>query len=77
MTMTFLECKADRPRWPEVALLVLVTILLGACGGVAELDEELARLVALSAVNPNVRDSEVAALREQREQTLAIDVPEG
>ncbi|MGP9823235.1 RNA polymerase-associated protein RapA [Pseudomonas sp. THAF187a] len=39
---------------------------------VAELDEELARLVALSAVNPNVRDSEVAALREQREQSLAM-----
>ncbi|MGG2397725.1 RNA polymerase-associated protein RapA [Pseudomonas sp. SH1-B] len=39
---------------------------------VAELDEELARLVALSAVNPNVRDSEVSALREQREQSLAM-----
>lgn len=39
---------------------------------IAELDEELARLVALSAVNPNVRDSEVAALREQREQSLAM-----
>lgn len=39
---------------------------------VAELDEELARLVALSAVNPNVRDSEVTALREQREQSLAM-----
>lgn len=39
---------------------------------VAELDEELARLVALQAVNPSVRDSEIAALREQREQGQAM-----
>ncbi|TXR39778.1 RNA polymerase-associated protein RapA [Ectopseudomonas mendocina] len=39
---------------------------------IAELDEELARLVALQAVNPSVRDSEIAALREQREQSLAM-----
>lgn len=38
----------------------------------AELDEELARLVALRAVNPSVRDSEIDALREQREQSLAM-----
>ncbi|WAJ39367.1 RNA polymerase-associated protein RapA [Pseudomonas sp. GOM7] len=38
----------------------------------AELDEELARMVALQAVNPSVRDSEIAALREQREQGLAM-----
>ncbi|MDH2199093.1 RNA polymerase-associated protein RapA [Ectopseudomonas oleovorans] len=39
---------------------------------IAELDEELARLVALQAVNPSVRDSEIDALREQREQSLAM-----
>ena len=39
---------------------------------IAELDEELARLVALQAVNPRVRDSEINALREQREQSLAM-----
>ncbi|MGP0174225.1 RNA polymerase-associated protein RapA [Pseudomonas sp. NCHU5208] len=38
----------------------------------AELDEELARLVALQAVNPSVRDSEITTLREQREQGLAM-----
>lgn len=38
----------------------------------AELDEELARLTALQAVNPSVRDSELTALREQREQGLAM-----
>ena len=38
----------------------------------AELDEELSRLVALQAVNPSVRDSEIAALREQLEQGLAM-----
>ena len=39
---------------------------------IAELDEELARLIALRAVNPSVRDSEIDALREQREQSLAM-----
>lgn len=39
---------------------------------IAELDEELARLVALRAVNPSVRDSEIEAMREQREQSLAM-----
>ncbi|HBZ92234.1 MAG TPA: RNA polymerase-associated protein RapA [Pseudomonas sp.] len=39
---------------------------------IAELDEELARLVALRAVNPSVRDSEIEALRGQREQSLAM-----
>ncbi|MGN0927306.1 RNA polymerase-associated protein RapA [Ectopseudomonas mendocina] len=39
---------------------------------IAELDEELARLVALRAVNPSVRDSEIDSLREQREQSLAM-----
>jgi ATP-dependent helicase HepA len=38
----------------------------------ADTDEELARLTALQAVNPTVRDSELAALREQREQGLAM-----
>ncbi|MBD1588523.1 RNA polymerase-associated protein RapA [Pseudomonas typographi] len=38
----------------------------------AELDEELARLTALQAVNPSVRDSEIQALREQREKGLAM-----
>ncbi|HTN31763.1 MAG TPA: RNA polymerase-associated protein RapA, partial [Pseudomonas sp.] len=37
----------------------------------AELDEELARLVALQAVNPSVRDSEIEALRRQREDGLS------
>ena len=37
----------------------------------AGLDEELARLVALQAVNPSVRDSEIEALRQQREEGLA------
>jgi ATP-dependent helicase HepA len=31
----------------------------------------LARLVALQAVNPSVRDSEIEALRQQREEGLA------
>ncbi|MFF7710613.1 RNA polymerase-associated protein RapA [Pseudomonas sp. NPDC007930] len=38
----------------------------------AELDEELARLTALQAVNPSVRDSEIQALREQRENGLKM-----
>ncbi|MCF7203273.1 RNA polymerase-associated protein RapA [Pseudomonas oligotrophica] len=38
----------------------------------AELDEELARLVALQAVNPSVRDSEIEALRRQREDGMAM-----
>ncbi|MFJ4068263.1 RNA polymerase-associated protein RapA [Pseudomonas sp. NPDC089996] len=38
----------------------------------AEADEELARLTALQAVNPSVRDSEIDALRKQREQGLAM-----
>ncbi|WP_313026497.1 RNA polymerase-associated protein RapA [Pseudomonas lopnurensis] len=37
----------------------------------ADLEEELARLVALQAVNPSVRDSEIDALRKQREEGLA------
>ncbi|WP_375737966.1 RNA polymerase-associated protein RapA [Pseudomonas boanensis] len=39
---------------------------------VAELDEELARMTALKAVNPSVRDSELEALRHQREEGLAL-----
>ena len=38
----------------------------------AETDEELARLTALQAVNPTVRDTEIHALRAQREQGLAM-----
>jgi len=38
----------------------------------AESDEELARLTALKAVNPSVRDSEIDALRKQREDGLAM-----
>ncbi|MET1079088.1 MAG: RNA polymerase-associated protein RapA [Pseudomonas sp.] len=38
----------------------------------ADTDEELARLTALQAVNPSVRDSELATLRRQREQGLAM-----
>lgn len=38
----------------------------------ADTDEELARLTALQAVNPTVRDSELDALRKQREQGLAM-----
>ncbi|PPS60628.1 RNA polymerase-associated protein RapA [Pseudomonas sp. BRM28] len=38
----------------------------------AETDEELARLTALQAVNPTVRDTEIQALRAQREQGLAM-----
>ncbi|PTT72102.1 RNA polymerase-associated protein RapA, partial [Pseudomonas sp. HMWF007] len=38
----------------------------------ADTDEELARLTALQAVNPSVRDSELDALRKQREQGLAM-----
>ncbi|MFF7109198.1 RNA polymerase-associated protein RapA [Pseudomonas sichuanensis] len=37
----------------------------------AEADEELARLTALKAVNPSVRDSEIDALRQQREDGMA------
>jgi ATP-dependent helicase HepA len=39
---------------------------------VAELDEALARLSALQTVNPSIRDSELEALRKQREQGLAM-----
>ncbi|MCY1329327.1 RNA polymerase-associated protein RapA [compost metagenome] len=39
---------------------------------VASLDEELARLTALKEVNPSVRDSELEALRKQREDSLAL-----
>ncbi|SEJ36405.1 ATP-dependent helicase HepA [Pseudomonas linyingensis] len=38
----------------------------------AEQDEALARLEALRAVNPSVRDSELDSLRRQREQGLAL-----
>jgi len=38
----------------------------------ADTEEELARLSALQAVNPSVRDSELDALRQQREQGLAM-----
>ncbi|CAD5107786.1 RNA polymerase-associated protein RapA [Zestomonas carbonaria] len=38
----------------------------------ADLDEELARLTALQEVNPSVRDSELDALRTQREQGLEM-----
>lgn len=38
----------------------------------ADTEEELARLTALQAVNPSVRDSELDALRRQREQGLAL-----
>ncbi len=38
----------------------------------AQTSEELARLTALQAVNPSVRDSELEALRQQREQGLAL-----
>ncbi|MCF5223164.1 RNA polymerase-associated protein RapA, partial [Pseudomonas syringae] len=38
----------------------------------ADTEEELARLTALQAVNPTVRDSELVALRTQREQGLAM-----
>ncbi|HLD66250.1 MAG TPA: RNA polymerase-binding ATPase, partial [Pseudomonas sp.] len=38
----------------------------------ADTDEELARLLALQAVNPSVRDSELVTLRKQREQGLAL-----
>ena len=38
----------------------------------AEADEELARMIALKAVNPSVRDSEIDALRKQREDGLAM-----
>ncbi len=38
----------------------------------ATLDEELARLTALKAVNPSVRDSELDALRKQRDDSLAM-----
>ncbi|WP_426149383.1 RNA polymerase-associated protein RapA [Pseudomonas sp. DC3000-4b1] len=38
----------------------------------AELDEEIARLTALRAINPSVRESEIQALRDQREQGLAL-----
>ncbi|MCY1385215.1 RNA polymerase-associated protein RapA [compost metagenome] len=38
----------------------------------AELDEELARLTALQAVNPTVRDSELEAVRHQRDEGLQL-----
>ena len=38
----------------------------------AELDEELARMSALQKINPSVRDSEISALRQQREDGLAF-----
>ncbi|MBF7729314.1 RNA polymerase-associated protein RapA [Pseudomonas sp. N040] len=39
---------------------------------IAELDEELARMSALQKINPSVRDSEINALRQQREDGLAF-----
>ncbi|KPB82111.1 RNA polymerase-associated protein RapA [Pseudomonas syringae pv. maculicola] len=42
------------------------------CRLAADTEEELARLTALQAVNPTVRDSELVALRSQREQGLAM-----
>lgn len=39
---------------------------------VASLDEELARLTALKQVNPSVRDSELEALRTQRDESVAL-----
>ncbi|AYN95029.1 RNA polymerase-associated protein RapA [Pseudomonas sp. LTJR-52] len=38
---------------------------------VANMDEELARLTALQAVNPSVRDTEIDTLRQQREEGIA------
>jgi ATP-dependent helicase HepA len=38
----------------------------------ATLDEEIARMTALQAVNPTVRSSEIEALRKQRESGLAF-----
>lgn len=38
----------------------------------AELEEEVARMEALRAVNPSVRDSELDSLRRQREQGIAL-----
>ncbi len=38
----------------------------------ASLDEEISRLEALRAINPSVRPQEIASLRHQREQGLAI-----
>ncbi|WP_434458233.1 RNA polymerase-associated protein RapA [Stutzerimonas urumqiensis] len=38
----------------------------------ANLDEEIARLTALQAVNPSVRDTEIEALRTQREEGMAM-----
>lgn len=38
----------------------------------ANLDEEIARLTALQAVNPSVRDTEIDALRTQREEGMAM-----
>jgi ATP-dependent helicase HepA len=38
----------------------------------AETEEELARLTALRAINPTVRESELDALRKQREDGLAM-----
>jgi ATP-dependent helicase HepA len=38
----------------------------------AALDAEIARLEALARVNPAVRPEEVQALREEREQLLAV-----
>ena len=43
-----------------------------ATSSLSRTDEELARLTALQAVNPTVRDSELVALRKQREQGLAM-----
>jgi ATP-dependent helicase HepA len=37
----------------------------------AELDEELARMSALQEINPSVRDSEISALRQMRNDGLA------
>lgn len=38
----------------------------------ANLDEEISRLTALQAVNPSVRDTEIDALRTQREEGMAM-----
>lgn len=58
MMMRFLERQVDRRRRLGVFFVTIATLVLGACGGVAELDEE------------EVRD-EVTAVLEQYLPTLA------
>src|SRR5690606_21539887 len=73
----FVQAQRDQVRAPaaiaeaKVAPRHAARVAQGQQRLKASLDEELARLTALQAVNPSVRDSEIEALRKQRGEGLA------